>query len=106
MGELQSSVLQTATPSVADVTVSYAVGALARIGYALALRRGRAPRAPDVQHLKGPFHVKPDGELTGAVTHKRWQVVPHAWRLVLASMSTVESQRAEPQLAEDFHRNP
>jgi diacylglycerol kinase (ATP) len=99
---------------VADVTVSYAVGPLARIGYALALRRGRHPERDDVQHLTGrdvevsggPFHVNADGELTGPVTHKRWRVVPHAWRLVLGSMSTVESQGAEPQLAEDFHRNP
>lgn len=98
----------------ADVTVSYAVGPLARIGYALALRRGRHPERTDVQHLKGrdvevsggPFHVNADGELTGPATHKRWRVVPHAWRLVLGPVSTVECQGAEPQLAEDFHRNP
>jgi len=99
---------------VADVTVSYAVGPFARIGFALALRRGRHPERADVVHIAGrdlevsggPFHVNADGELTGPVTHKRWRVVPQAWRLVLRSMSTVECQWAEAQLAEDFHRNP
>ena len=75
---------------VADVTVSYAVGPLARIGYALALRRGRHPEREDVIHLAGrdievvggPFHVNADGELTGPVRHKRWRVVPEAWRLI------------------------
>jgi diacylglycerol kinase (ATP) len=81
---------------------------------ALALRRGRHPERTDVVHIAGrdlavsggPFHVNADGELTGPVTHKRWRVVPQAWRLVLGSMSTVESRGAEAQLAEDFHRNP
>jgi diacylglycerol kinase (ATP) len=37
---------------VADVTVSYAVGPLARIGYALALHKGRHPERADVVHLR------------------------------------------------------
>jgi diacylglycerol kinase (ATP) len=75
----------------ADVTVSFAVGPLARIGYALALRRGRHPARDDVVHLTGreveisgpPFHLNADGELTGPVRHRRWRVVPQAWRCIL-----------------------
>jgi diacylglycerol kinase (ATP) len=76
---------------VADVTVSFAVGPLARIGYALALRRGRHPARDDVVHLTGrevevaggPFHVNADGELSGPVRRRRWKVVPRAWRCIL-----------------------
>jgi diacylglycerol kinase (ATP) len=76
---------------VADVSVSFATGPLARIGYALALRRGRHPERSDVLALSGreievtggPFHVNADGELTGPVRHRRWRVERHAWRLVL-----------------------
>ena len=76
---------------VADVTVSFAVGPLARIGYALALRRGKHPAREDVVHLTGrdvevvgaPFHVNADGELTGPYRRRRWQVIPRAWRCIL-----------------------
>jgi diacylglycerol kinase (ATP) len=76
---------------VADVSVSFATGPLARVGYALALRRGRHPGRDDVVALSGrdiditggPFHVNADGELTGPVRHKRWRVMRHAWRLML-----------------------
>jgi diacylglycerol kinase (ATP) len=76
---------------VVDVTVSFAVGPFARIGYALALRRGRHPARDDVVHLTGreveiaggPFHVNADGELTGPIRRRRWHVVPQAWRCIL-----------------------
>jgi diacylglycerol kinase (ATP) len=76
---------------VADVSVSFSTGPLARVGYALALRRGRHPERDDVVAMSGrdievsggPFHVNADGELTGPVKHKRWRVVRHAWRLML-----------------------
>jgi diacylglycerol kinase family enzyme len=76
---------------VADVTVSFAVGPVARLGYALALRRGRHPERGDVIHLPGrevdisgePFHVSADGEVSGPFTHRRWRVVPRAWLCIL-----------------------
>jgi diacylglycerol kinase (ATP) len=78
----------------ADVTVSFAVGPLARIGYALALRRGRHPARKDVVHVTGreveisgaPFHVNADGELTGPVRRRHWRVVPQAWRCILPQL--------------------
>ncbi|UWZ38614.1 hypothetical protein Drose_10465 [Dactylosporangium roseum] len=79
------------TDGLADVTVSYAVGPLARVGYALALRRGRHPEREDVLHTRArevhiagePFHVNADGELTGPFTANTWRVAPAAWRLLL-----------------------
>ncbi|GAA4249664.1 diacylglycerol/lipid kinase family protein [Dactylosporangium darangshiense] len=74
----------------ADLTVSFAVGPLARAGYALALRRGAHPERADVVHLRArevrisgePFHVNADGELTGPFTACSWRVEPGAWRFV------------------------
>jgi diacylglycerol kinase (ATP) len=76
---------------VASVTVSFAVGPLARVGYALALRGGRHPARDDVVHVSGrdveisgtPFRVNADGELTGPVSRRHWRVVPGAWRCIL-----------------------
>ncbi|MFF5234475.1 diacylglycerol/lipid kinase family protein [Dactylosporangium sp. NPDC000521] len=78
------------TDGLADITVSFAVGPLARVGYALALRRGRHPGRDDVVHLRGrdvriegePFHVNADGELTGPFRTRHWTVAPGAWLLV------------------------
>ena len=78
-----------------DVTVSFATGPLARVGYALALRRGRHPERDDVRQLTGttvavagePFHVNADGELTGPVTARAWRVEPGAWRMLLPADS-------------------
>jgi diacylglycerol kinase family enzyme len=78
------------TDGLADVTVSFAVGPLARVGYALALRRGRHPCRDDVAHLRGrdiriegePFHVNADGELTGPFRSRHWTVAKGAWLLV------------------------
>lgn len=74
----------------ADLTVSFAVGPLARAGYALALRRGDHPSRDDVLHVRArevhitgdAFHVNADGELTGPFTEYSWRVVPAAWRFV------------------------
>ncbi|GII25365.1 diacylglycerol kinase [Planosporangium mesophilum] len=79
------------TDGVAEVTVSLATGRLARVGYALALLRGRHPERSDVIHLSGtevtisgsPFHVNADGELSGPVRRREWRLVPGAWRCVL-----------------------
>jgi diacylglycerol kinase (ATP) len=81
----------TPTDGVADVSVSFAIGPLARIGYALALRRGKHPERDDVVALRGkqieisgtPFHVNADGELTGPMRHRSWRVVPGAWKCML-----------------------
>jgi diacylglycerol kinase (ATP) len=78
------------TDGLADVTVSFAVGPFARIGYALALRKGRHPDRDDVTHLRGrdiriegePFHVNADGELTGPFRARHWTVAKGAWLLV------------------------
>ncbi|MEV0566039.1 diacylglycerol kinase family protein [Dactylosporangium sp. NPDC050588] len=78
------------TDGLADITVSFAVGPLARVGYALALRKGRHPGRDDVIHLRGrdihiegdPFHVNADGELTGPFRSRRWTVAQDAWLLV------------------------
>jgi diacylglycerol kinase (ATP) len=78
------------TDGLADVTVSFAVGPFARIGYALALRNGRHPARDDVTHLRGrdihiegePFHVNADGELTGPFHTRHWTVAKGAWLLV------------------------
>jgi len=79
------------TDGLTDVTVSLATGWLARVGYAVALTRGRHPERTDVIHTGGttvrvsgaPFHVNADGELTGPIRERTWRVEPGAWRLVL-----------------------
>ena len=79
---------------VADVMVSLATGPVARVGYALAMRRGEHARRDDVVTARGcdvllesvdaePFHTNADGELAGPFTDRRWRVVPEAWRLVV-----------------------
>jgi diacylglycerol kinase (ATP) len=76
-----------------DVTVSFAVGPLARIGYALRLLRGRHPERDDVVYRQGrtlsitgePFFVNADGELTGPITARSWTVQPGGWRFIRPS---------------------
>jgi diacylglycerol kinase (ATP) len=74
-----------------DITVSFATGLFARVGYALALRRGDHPNRIDVIQLTGehvtvsgaPFHVNADGELSGPYRRRDWRVVPGGWRCLL-----------------------
>lgn len=74
-----------------DVTVSLAVGPLARIGYAVGLLRGTHPERADVIYrparwlsISGePFHVNADGELDRPVRHRTWTIQPGAWRCIL-----------------------
>lgn len=79
---------------VADVMVSLATGPVARVGYALAMRRGEHGGRDDVLTARGcdvlvesvdaeAFHTNADGELDGPFTRRRWRVVPDAWRLVV-----------------------
>lgn len=75
----------------AEVTVSFATGPFARVGYALALHRGEHPARADVVHLSArevtvsgtPFQINADGEVTGPFRTRRWKVRPGAWRCVL-----------------------
>lgn len=79
------------TDGKAQVTVSLATGWLARVGYSIALMRGRHPERADVINLDGvtvtisgsPFYLNSDGELTGPVRRRSWRVEPGAWRCVL-----------------------
>ena len=79
------------TNGTAEVTVSFAAGPLARVGYALALRNGRHPQRQDVRQLPGrvvtisgaAFNVDADGELSGPIVARTWRVEPGAWRCVL-----------------------
>jgi YegS/Rv2252/BmrU family lipid kinase len=74
-----------------DVMVSRAVGPLARIGYAIALGRGRHPKRDDVIYLRGStvsvsgeeFWCSADGEIYGPERHRTWHVEPAAYSMVL-----------------------
>lgn len=73
------------------VTVSSAVGPLARIGYAARLRRGTHHGSDDVLGLTGTtvtvsgeeFHTNADGETRGPMTGRSWTVRPAAWRCLV-----------------------
>ncbi|MGA8112350.1 MAG: diacylglycerol kinase family protein [Actinocatenispora sp.] len=75
----------------ADVSVSFAVGPFARIGYALRLRTGRHPERADVVALSGrrievggdEFSTNADGELAGPFHRRAWRVHQGAWRLLM-----------------------
>lgn len=75
----------------ADVVVSFAVGPLARVGYALRLRRGDhvqrgdvvAVRAAHVAVRGDAVPVNADGELPGPVRAREWRVRPGAWSLLV-----------------------
>jgi diacylglycerol kinase (ATP) len=72
-----------------DVVVSYAVGPLARLGYAIRLRRGEHLRRADVRFARGrriaiegeSFPINADGEVSGPVRARSWTVAPAAWDL-------------------------
>ncbi len=74
-----------------DVVVSYADAPLARLGYALRLRRGTHPQRADVVTVRGsavtvegePFWCNADGELSGPTRSASWWVRPAALSMVL-----------------------
>jgi YegS/Rv2252/BmrU family lipid kinase len=74
-----------------DVMISHAVGARAKLGYALHLRRGQHHRRDDVQYLRGSqvtisgdaFLISADGEISGPERHRSWHVEPAAFSFVL-----------------------
>ena len=75
----------------ADLTVSFAVGPLARLRYGVAMRRGRHQERDDVldlearevtvRALRGTFTVNSDGELSGPLRRRTWRVEPAAYRM-------------------------
>jgi diacylglycerol kinase family enzyme len=75
---------------IAEVVVSAATGPVARLGYALHLRRGShgsrrdvvATRAHQVTVSGEPFSVNADGEVSGPMTRRTWTVRPGAWRFL------------------------
>lgn len=74
-----------------DVMISFAIGPLARIGYALRFRRGEHHERGDVKYLRGStvsvtgqdFYCSADGEVYGPERHRTWHVERGAYRMVL-----------------------
>jgi diacylglycerol kinase family enzyme len=74
----------------AEVVVSEATGPLARLGYALHLRRGTHGSRSDVHTARAhtvaisgePFSINADGEVSGPITCRTWTVQPRAWRFL------------------------
>jgi len=75
----------------ADVMVSYADSPVARLGYALGLRRGEHALREDVKTSRArelavqgdEFWVNSDGEVSGPYRAKSWTVVPGAVAMML-----------------------
>ena len=79
----------------ADVILSAAVGPVARLAYAVALRAGRHPERSDVRSLTAAREVSvdtgavevgvnADGELSRLRGRRTWRVVPGAWSVLTA----------------------
>lgn len=74
-----------------DVMISFSIGPLARIGYALRFRRGEHHRRDDVTYLRGStvkvtgqdFYCSADGEVYGPERHRTWRVERAAMRMAL-----------------------
>jgi diacylglycerol kinase (ATP) len=74
-----------------DIMISHAVGAMAKLGYVLHLRRGEHHRRDDVQYLRGSevtisgdaFWMSADGEVSGPERHRSWHVEPAAYSFIL-----------------------
>jgi diacylglycerol kinase (ATP) len=74
-----------------DVMISHAVGARAKLGYVLHLRRGEHHRRDDVHYLRGSqvtisgdaFWISADGEISGPERQRSWHVEPAAYSFIL-----------------------
>jgi YegS/Rv2252/BmrU family lipid kinase len=74
-----------------DVMISHAIGARAKLGYALRLRRGSHHERDDVQYLRGSqvtisgdaFWISADGEISGPERHRSWHVEPEAYSFIV-----------------------
>ena len=74
-----------------DLMVSFAVGPVARFGYALRFRKGEHPERDDVKYLRAStvsvsgqnFYCSADGEVYGPERHRTWRVERAAMRMAL-----------------------
>jgi YegS/Rv2252/BmrU family lipid kinase len=89
----------------ADVMVSFAVGPLQRLGYALRLRKGAhlsrddvATRRGSTITVEGPdLWLNADGELVGPVPRRTWTVEPHAFTMAAPASGIPASGTADPE---------
>ncbi|MFB4319236.1 diacylglycerol/lipid kinase family protein [Actinomadura sp. 21ATH] len=73
-----------------ELVVSAATGPLARVGFALRLRKGTHRHREDVVHTTAcsvtisgePFLANADGEVSGPYTHRCWTLDARAWRII------------------------
>jgi diacylglycerol kinase family enzyme len=74
-----------------DVMVSFAIGPLARFGYAFGFRRGEHHAREDVKYLRAStvsvsgqnFYCSADGEVYGPERHRTWRVERSALTMML-----------------------
>lgn len=74
-----------------DVMISFAVGPVARLGYAVGVVRGTHQDRNDVLHLSGSqvsisgedFWISADGEISGPERRRTWHVEPAAYSLLV-----------------------
>ena len=79
----------------ADVLISYAVGPLARLGFAWHLHGADHEHRDDVRALRArqvavtgeAFWVSADGELSGPETSAGWQVLPGAYSMIVPRLA-------------------
>jgi diacylglycerol kinase (ATP) len=96
-----------ASDGLADLTVSFATGPLARVRYGVAMRRGRHQAREDVVHLRARvvtvravrdrFSVNSDGELSDPLRERTWRVEPAAYRMLVPGPATVRSPGEDVQ---------
>jgi len=85
-----------------NVLVSYSVGPVARVAYAVRLSRGAHHTSGDVVYRRASevtvageqFHASADGEIQGPLTARTWRVLPGALRMILPEDITDAHQRA------------
>ena len=74
-----------------DVMISFAIGPLARFGYAFGFRRGEHHERADVKYVRAStvsisgqnFYCSADGEVYGPERHRTWRVERSAMRMTL-----------------------
>lgn len=92
----------------AEVVISYAVGPLARIGYAADLSRGQHVERGDVEVVRGrhvtvsgdPFLTVSDGEIHGPMTRRSWTLEPAAWQLYIPESAGLPPLQQTPDATE------
>ena len=74
-----------------DVMISHAIGAAAKVGYAVSLRKGEHHQRDDVQYFRAAqvtisgdsFWISADGEISGPERQRSWHVEPGAYSFIL-----------------------